>query len=850
MGDLMSRRGGPAAARTAARLRELGTLRYWTKRQQRSRRELQRSVRGQRLRGWLEDQQRDLGIAATLAKRSVWPALSAALLVVVCEVLAWVAAYLPGPLGELSRRFEPNSYQTLIGASVTATATFLALFFTTVGVVASTTYRSVPAEIRTLFIEERSSVIYVRGVVRALVFGVLLLLVGAFVRQLSMVSIVVLGMLSLNAVLRLMLLGNKLFNFFDPSTLSQALPARFDRALRRVTTPATASDKANQVIAHHEASQVLRLYRQITVLLSQEQASEPSASRRVANQLLNISARYANAKGSIPTTGDWWGVTPSHPNWLTLDHHRLSMALATSTGVTPALEPDPLWVERGITDALNRLLTSLIRDGHDATAVELADRGSPLVKLLGSRLQIEEALLFAKTFTEAMVYAVDDDKKQPGGGQQVQLNTLAAAERSISSMTDLWLGYVHAVRTLAEDDLASAFDSAVADPARPSEVVLPRPVVVQLAKIAASLEREREAEGQLITPTWWIHHLCAREFARAVLSSYHTLIRGIEPQLTSLIQHQIDEGRFAHAAVMVISARELVSKMRSHHASIDSAFTRLSRLRHAETADESWPEAPDGTAFTQQLDEDLLRQLAACIPHLHEPSHSSDQPDLFGQTYRILVDSTFDAILAGREDVAQQLFRVVFVETDAVRERLRADLNDASGDMKFIWIVEPLVTLVELSGYALLMQELDGAGIWEDVREIWNASIAASATGALAQNIVDIMIGLESTPSAIAGGLARTSRQQRLDHLFAERGIAAPERGLIRSRRAPIPRAHASAIVTAFARERVSLSWDATDLFIAEYLRGHLDADATLPRNTTMLLDQLERIRGEGNPRG
>ena len=75
-----------------------------------------------------------------------------------CEVLAWGAAYLPGPLGELSRRFEPNSYQTLIGAAgPPPLPTFLALFFTTVGVVASTTYRSVPAEIRTIFIEKAAA---------------------------------------------------------------------------------------------------------------------------------------------------------------------------------------------------------------------------------------------------------------------------------------------------------------------------------------------------------------------------------------------------------------------------------------------------------------------------------------------------------------------------------------------------------------------------------------------------------------------------------------------------------------------------------------------------------------------
>ena len=131
-----------------------------------------------------------------------------------CEVLAWGAAYLPGPLGELSRRFEPNSYQTLIGAAVTATANSPCA-------VLHNGRRSglddLPVGSRrdphTLH-DERSSVIYVRGVVRALVFGCSVP-VGAFVREQSMVSIVVLGLLSLNAALRLMLFGNKLFNFFD-----------------------------------------------------------------------------------------------------------------------------------------------------------------------------------------------------------------------------------------------------------------------------------------------------------------------------------------------------------------------------------------------------------------------------------------------------------------------------------------------------------------------------------------------------------------------------------------------------------------------------------------------------------
>ena len=49
------------------------------------------------------------------------------------------------------------------------------MFFTTVGVIASTTYARVPGEIRGLFVRERTSVIYVRNVAVALLVGLALL---------------------------------------------------------------------------------------------------------------------------------------------------------------------------------------------------------------------------------------------------------------------------------------------------------------------------------------------------------------------------------------------------------------------------------------------------------------------------------------------------------------------------------------------------------------------------------------------------------------------------------------------------------------------------------------------------
>ncbi len=58
--------------------------------------------------------------------------------------------------------------------------------------------------------------------------------------------------------------------------------------------------------------------------------------------------RFGALKPAIPAKSKWFSLAASHPNWLTLDHPQLSMALATSTGVQPTMTPDPLWAENTI----------------------------------------------------------------------------------------------------------------------------------------------------------------------------------------------------------------------------------------------------------------------------------------------------------------------------------------------------------------------------------------------------------------------------------------------------------------------------------------------------------------------
>ena len=87
--------------------------------------------------------------------------------------------------------------------------------------------------------------------------------------------------------------------------------------------------------------------------------------------------------------------------------------------------------------------------------------------------------------------------------------------------------------------------------------------------------------------------------------------------------------------------------------------------------------------------------------------HDTARPDLFGQAYKVLFEATFHAILEGRTEVGAELFPKVIAMAELARVRLVDDLPTERQHEQVIFGTEPLVDMMELSGYALLMSEVE-----------------------------------------------------------------------------------------------------------------------------------------------
>jgi hypothetical protein len=125
----------------------------------------------------------------------------------------------------------PDHYEALTGAVASVGGVLLALYFTTVGVVASNSYSNVPGQLRQLFLTERTGSWYFRLLAWTVALSILVLGCRIVGYQPHAVTIGFLTVAAVAAVFMLAILGSRLFVFFDLAALAAPLPRRWKRIM-------------------------------------------------------------------------------------------------------------------------------------------------------------------------------------------------------------------------------------------------------------------------------------------------------------------------------------------------------------------------------------------------------------------------------------------------------------------------------------------------------------------------------------------------------------------------------------------------------------------------------------------
>jgi hypothetical protein len=563
-----------------------------------------------------------------------------------------------------------------------------------------------------------------------------------------------------------------------------------------------------------------------------QDASGPEA---LIYQLLWCWEANSRLKPTVPTESEWYARTATHANWLTADHNRLSTALETHTGIQPTENPEPLWVERRLSSLIKSLLPILAAQGEWNRTIGVLDTINQAVFRLAMRMQFDEAFMLLDVVTSYRSRIPQPDSESMD--DTASLFRLGVAEREVLGFTSLWLGLSRPLEQLDPKRLAESFDKAVGNDRASYKASAPRDLLRLFEDAAKGIELEQRTEHHRITPDWWLHHMSARHFATTVCNAVTALVSAVEQTLVAPLL-STDSTDAQLIAVRVFDLMELLHKILYHMQIVRSAYVKLEALRHDPSHDELWPALPSPDDALQNLEEQLLRRLAATAPSLATSSHDPSQPDLFGQAYRRLFNAAFRAVIESRTELATVLFPMIIEVAERARLRLGTDLSDQREREQVIFGTEPFLDMMELSGYALLMSRIDPPGIRSIVETTWNAILDSTTMPDLTGLLLGVLDLQESNIALTSGGIARAQRQMELARLLRTRGIFRDYDGWGHEEHV----AHDDPVVAVFAPDdMMGLYHNLADLFVVDYLMGRPEMEGhSVPRQVEQLQEAID----------
>jgi hypothetical protein len=292
--------------------------------------------------------------------------------------------------------------------------TFLGLYFTTVSLVASTSYRDVPDDVRKAAMNERIGESYL---------GVLSILTAAAVTQSGLLAcdvnpgrlnFLALVVLSTFGVFTFVPLGMRAFVFLDPIRLSETLSrdilqaAAFAGSARHFRIERSFQDAYRR----HAEKKLSTLENAVGVCL-REQHRDSAALQGVAIHLLAVAHEYVQLKPTIPTGSLWFPRRPEFRSWLAPTSTHLQMALQTATAIPPDEVPHVLWIEQRLFALLKQITQALLDGLHYELASEVLNLGLGAIEALVLSHRFSEAQLLTQIWTGVTVPLHGEDSGWP-----------------------------------------------------------------------------------------------------------------------------------------------------------------------------------------------------------------------------------------------------------------------------------------------------------------------------------------------------------------------------------------------------------------------------------------------------
>jgi len=615
-------------------------------------------------------------------------------------------------------------YATLFATFAQIAGAFLALYFTAVSVVVSTAYARVQGDVRSIVLRDKVSNAYVSlvamlGVASTVLLGALAL--GRLPSILNLIFVAFLGVASFYSFIEL---GLRVFHFFDPTRLIGYLTSDLVRWVRSATSRGYRwLDESFQAHYQRQADAVLTTHRNIVLMANREEHLQSDALVDLAQHAFSVLGFYGQEKSSIPSDSLWFRRTHRHKSWLTTSSMDTFTALDTGTSLMPDAVPDLMWFESEIEETIAYTLEKLLGSRDLQSVYALSNAAQQTLYNLAGNFAVSEALHLFRTLVplrsecraaELTGAETEDDL--------LKLNlSLGLIDIYALGFIQILLGFSNKLSELSVESLSDKV--AEINWRRPESIYetgLPRNVIEQMEILRRHLDFERRVEGKLITPLWYRQQVVAIGFIRFIEQTCNELLTEFEKAIADEAESLVKEKKSIFAAQLIERGLEGCNKFAYHFNALKRYVEALNKLRRVE--DRPCPTI-DWEAHDRRIAkvrERLLAALVQAIIGLAYLPKTDKLPDYFGHAYAFISDECYSTLAAGEEARFGRLFPTFFTAGLTARDQLLSSLQIADPVTKFGFSVQPLLDVVEISGFAYLFGELDGKNFRSKVEEVWD----------------------------------------------------------------------------------------------------------------------------------
>lgn len=725
---------------------------------------------------------------------------------------------------------------------------FVGLYFTAISLVASSLYADASRRIRSLFLNEEGGIFYLRLVAFTGGFSVILLGGALLQVRIGILNLLLLLFLAFYSMVGFVVFGLRAFRFLDPVNLVGCLKRQYYDLMKQGLRKDGLLIPSFQSYYQKQIEEVLTTNRELIAMVVD--AGQIDAQR--LGDLVLPSVRwllfYSDHKHSIPTQSLWFKRIEEHRDWLLSDSTETDLMLSTAAELGPKPVPDPSWFEKEIGRALCDVVKALLAQGLHHPLADLLIRIKDLFWRISFNLDVPQSLELLRDVRGALdenPATFNPDTLISGRDEDTELVVSIMAQHEACDMAflSILLGFSRRLEKLGAVEFAQLVRSIRWGHAKAiRQVNLPRELIQEIEHIDDCLSFETVAEGRPVSQEWYLIQLLALTLVGCVDSQLEVLISEFE----SIAQNRLAQSTFKSSTLLSVQFiqrwLEGCKKLDAHLAVFQTKLQSYSDLR--KVADTPWVQIdwPSIGQRTARIRERLVAAYSELLIPLSTLPKSKRLPDFFGRAFMTLLDEAFFCMMRPDVEHFGRLFTALFLAQFSAKGRLAESLKNLDDLDAASLVMEPILDVVSLSGYAILYSELQGKDFWSVAKKAWDTFLGDQTSG---KNMTTILYkGITARRSQFVlfeGDLRRTRWQTGFSASLREHGINIyglrhidPRGGKKEFHKSPVIRA---------AVKASTFTVDPVDVFLGMYIMKRPEAAGVTA--TPAIRDFLERLRIE-----